>query len=143
MDNSILLRNIKKDDYNEYMTLMYEFTNYNYNLSKDIFDKNIDNINNDIHNIIVIIYNNELIGAGTIFKLIKVHNNPVGQIEDVIIKNNYRGKGYGKLIIDKLVEIGIKKFHCYKVILNCLDKNIEFYKKCGFKEVGIEMKYIC
>ena len=29
---------------------------------------------------------NKLIGAGTIFKLEKLHNNSIGQIEDVIIR---------------------------------------------------------
>ena len=143
MTSGITFRNLIKEDYNEYMDIMYEFTNYKYDLSKENFEKQIDNINNNnLQQIIVIIYNNKLIGAGTIFKLTKIHNNPVGQIEDVIIKNEYRGKGFGKLIIEKLIDIGINNFGCYKVILNCLDKNIDFYKKCGFQEVGVEMKCI-
>jgi glucosamine-phosphate N-acetyltransferase len=142
MYKNLLFRNIIKDDYNQYIDLMYQFTNYKYNLSKDDFDKYIDDINNNNkQTIIVIIYQNELIGAGTLFKLIKLHNNPVGQIEDVIIKDKYRKNGYGKLIINKLTEIGINNYGCYKIILNCINKNINFYKKCGFEEVGVEMKY--
>ena len=83
---------------------------------------------------------NKIIGAGTIFKLIKLHNNPVGQIEDVIITESYRKKKLGKLLIKELVRIAINEFKCYKVILNCLDKNIGFYLKCGFKVVGAEMR---
>ena len=143
MINNIVFRNIIKDDYYEYMNLMYEFTGYKYNLSKEDFEKHIDNINNNnIQQIILIIYNDELIGSGTIFKLVKIHNNPIGQIEDVIIKEEYRGKGLGKLIIEKLTEIGIKDYCCYKIILNCLDKNINFYKKCNYEQVGVEMKYM-
>jgi hypothetical protein len=29
---------------------------------------------------------------------------------------------------------------CYKIVLNCIDKNEEFYKKCGFQKVGNQMK---
>ena len=142
MNENIIFRNIIKDDYEEYMDLMYQFTNYKYNLSKEIFDEHIDNIsNNNIQKIIVIIYNNELIGAGTIFRMVKLHNNPVGQIEDVIIKDKYRGEGLGRMLIDKLTKLGLEDLSCYKIILNCLEKNINFYKKCNFQEVGVEMKY--
>ena len=50
---------------------------------------------------------------------------------DVIISEKYRGLGLGKKIIEELVKIGINEFKCYKIILNCLDKNILFYEKCG------------
>ena len=141
MDKLYNIRNLNKEDYESYLNIMFEFTNYKYNLSKENFDKYIDEINNhNNHKIIVIIYNKELIGAGTIFKLVKLHNNPVSQIEDVIILNKYRGKGLGKIIIQKLIDIGLNEFKCYKIILNCLNKNIDFYKKCGFEKVGVEMK---
>jgi glucosamine-phosphate N-acetyltransferase len=34
-----------------------------------------------------------------------------------------------------------KKKNCYKVILDCSEKNIPFYKKIGFKEHDISMRY--
>jgi glucosamine-phosphate N-acetyltransferase len=84
---------------------------------------------------------NKIVGAGTIFKLEKIHNNPIGQIEDVIIKESHRGIGLGKILIQKLSSIGLKDLNCYKIILNCLNKNIDFYKKCNFSIAGVEMKY--
>jgi glucosamine-phosphate N-acetyltransferase len=143
MNENIFFRKLIKEDYLDYMNLMFEFTNYKYDLSKEDFDKHIDEINNNsLRKIIVIIYNNKLIGSGTIFKLTKIHNNPIGQIEDVIITTEYRNKGLGKIIIEKLVDIGLNEFKCYKIILNCLDKNIDFYTKCKFQKVGSEMKYL-
>jgi predicted GNAT family N-acyltransferase len=141
MEKEIIIKEFDCDDnYNEYLELMYEFTNYKKDVTIEDFKTYIDN-RDKIR--ILVIYNdeNKLIGTGTIFKLEKLHNNPIGQIEDVIISEKYRGNGLGKLIIEKLVLVGLNEFKCYKVILNCLDKNIDFYKKCNFNIVGVEMKY--
>eukprot|EP01083_Nonionella_stella_P049084 130927_1 len=55
----------------------------------------------------------------------------VGHIEDVVTDVNYRGKGLGKLICNYAVNYA-KQNGCYKVILDCNDKNVGFYKRCGF-----------
>ncbi len=142
MESNIFLRELTFSDYEEYLKLMLEFTNYSYDITKEQFKLTLDkmNINNKI---IVLVNNNNIIGAGTIFRIEKLHNNPIGQIEDVIISEKYRGKGYGNMIINKLVDIGLNNMKCYKIILNCLEHNIIFYEKCGFQKVGVEMKYIC
>ncbi len=142
LDENFVLREIELDDYNNgYLELMYEFTNYKYDVKKDTF---IDYLKKSNVKIVIIFSkdDNKIIGAGTIFKIEKLHNNPIGQIEDVVITGKYRSKGYGKKIIDKLIDIGKNEFKCYKIILNCLEKNIGFYKKCNFDLVGVEMKYI-
>jgi len=131
----------EEDHFNDYFDLMYEFSNYKKDVSYDYF-KNYIKKNNKIKIIIIHNNKNKIIGAGTIFKLEKLHNNPIGQIEDVIISEKYRGLGLGKKIIKELVKIGIEDFKCYKVILNCLDKNIGFYEKSSFEIAGVEMKYI-
>ena len=144
MDNQYIICELEENDFEKYMELMYEFTQYKYDTTKEIFSKKMNNMKLNNYNKIILLYTfdkNELIGCGTIIKLEKLHNNPIGQIEDVIISEKYRGKGLGKIIINKLVMIGINEFKCYKIILNCLDKNIEFYTKCGFNIAGIEMKY--
>ena len=58
--------------------------------------------NNNFKIIVIKLYD-KIIGAGTIFKINKLHNNPIGQIEDVIINSEYRNKGLGKNIIEKLI----------------------------------------
>ena len=145
MDN-LIIREIEYEDYhNGYLELMFEFTNYCYNPGETEFKYYLDQMKHNTFSKILIIYSkieNKIIGAGTIFKLNKIHNNPVGQIEDVVINQKYRGLGLGKLIIENLTKIGLDEFKCYKIILNCLDKNIDFYKKCDFEICGVEMKYI-
>lgn len=141
--NNFVLRNIEYDDFDKgYMDLMYEFTNYNYPIIRDEFINFIDTRDNYR---IVVIYSEiekRIIGAGTIIIVRKIHNNPIGQIEDVIISEKYRKNGLGKQIIEKLIDIGKNEFKCYKIILNCLEKNIKFYENCGFVEVGVEMKLL-
>lgn len=137
------IRKLEKKDYKNYLDLMFEFTNYKYDITIETFNNEIDDMEKTkLKEIIILENNTEIIGAGTIFKLKKLHNNPIGQIEDVIITEKYRKLGLGKLIINELVQIGLNDMKCYKVILNCLERNIDFYKKCGFEKVGCEMKYI-
>ena len=143
MEN-LIIREIDSSDFNiGYMDLMYEFTNFNYPMNQENFTNYLNNHKDNIH--ILVIYdstNNKIIGAGSIFKINKLHNNPIGQIEDVIITKEYRKFGFGKLLINKLIDIGKNKFKCYKIILNCLEHNIQFYKNCNFNIVGVEMKLV-
>jgi RimJ/RimL family protein N-acetyltransferase len=141
--NNFTLRNIEYDDFDRgYMDLMFEFTNYQYPMTKEKFINFIDTQKN--YKTIVIYSEKEkrIIGAGTIIIVHKIHNNPIGQIEDVIISEKYRKNGFGKQIIEKLIDIGKNECKCYKIILNCLEKNIKFYENCGFINVGVEMKLL-
>jgi glucosamine-phosphate N-acetyltransferase len=145
IEENFIFREITNQDYNNgYLELLYEFTNYKHEINENEFKYYLSKMKNNKFNKIIVITtktDSKIIGAGTIFRLEKLHNNPIGQIEDVIISNSYRGYGLGKLLIEKLINIGLVEFNCYKIILNCLSKNKEFYKKCNFIDVGIEMKY--
>jgi glucosamine-phosphate N-acetyltransferase len=124
-----------------YLELMQDFSNYKKDVSSEVFEQYVSNCRDRR---IIVIRNTEqkIIGAGTIFKIEKLHNNAIGQIEDVMIAEQYRGKGLGKLIVRHLTQIGLDDFLCYKVTLNCLDKNIGFYDKCDFETTGVQMKWI-
>ncbi|KAJ3321893.1 Glucosamine-phosphate N-acetyltransferase-like protein [Boothiomyces sp. JEL0866] len=79
-----------------------------------------------------------IVGAGTIFVERKFvhHNGLVGHIEDIVTHSEYRGKNLGWLVIETLKYIGDQT-----VILDCSDKNVPFYEKCGFKQKEFEMAY--
>ena len=141
--HNINIREIQHDDFDRgYMKLLFQFTNYEYPIDKKQFISYLNEMKNRCE-IMVIHFqlDNTLIGAGTIFKIEKLHNNPIGQIEDVIIDEKYRKLGLGKKIINKLVDVGLNKFKCYKIVLNALEKNTDFYISCGFQKVGNEFKY--
>ena len=64
----------------------------------------------------------------------------VGHIEDVVTKKEYEGMGIGKALVLKALDFA-KKNKCYKVILDCSRNNAEFYKKMGFKEHELSMRF--
>jgi glucosamine-phosphate N-acetyltransferase len=64
----------------------------------------------------------------------------VGHIEDVVTRKEYAGRGIGLALVDKCINLA-KEEKCYKVILNCSPANISFYKKAGFREHEISMRY--
>ncbi|KAF7725198.1 N-acetyltransferase [Apophysomyces ossiformis] len=83
-----------------------------------------------------------VVAAGTIFVERKfVHKNGlVGHIEDIAVDANQQGKKLGLRIIQALKHIGAER-GCYKVILDCSQKNIPFYEKCGFQQKEYEMAW--
>jgi glucosamine-phosphate N-acetyltransferase len=83
---------------------------------------------------------NQIIGSATLLiepKFIHACGR-VGHIEDVVIRKNIHGGGFGKKLIDHLTKRAVLA-GCYKVILDCSDKNVGFYEKCGFIAKGREM----
>ena len=60
------------------------------------------------------------------------YGSKVGHIEDVVVANQTRDKGIGRALVEKCIEF-CKTDGCYKVILDCSNKNVPFYKECGFR----------
>ena len=75
----------------------------------------------------------------TINKLIR-GGNRVAMIEDVAVSKYSGSRGIGTMLIEKLKELAIEK-GCYKTILNCSEENIGFYKKCGFYQKEVQMRW--
>jgi glucosamine-phosphate N-acetyltransferase len=84
----------------------------------------------------------QIIGSTTLLIEQKfIHDGgKVGHIEDVTVNKNYEGKGVGSALVRKAIDFA-KQNNCYKVILVCSEKNIQFYKVIGFKEHEISMRY--
>lgn len=61
---------------------------------------------------------------------------PYGLIENVVTHSDYRKQGYGRLVLQKSVEIA-KVHNCYKVMLmtsSRMEGTHKFYEECGFKK---------
>ena len=56
-----------------------------------------------------------------------------GHIEDVVTRKGYEGMGVASVLMNKAMETA-KESGCYKLILDCDNKLIPFYKKFGFEE---------
>ena len=62
-----------------------------------------------------------------------------GHIEDVATRKGYESQG----IASQLITAALKKakvLGCYKVILDCRQELVNFYKRFGFKVAEVEMK---
>ena len=62
-----------------------------------------------------------------------------GQITNVAVSTEHRRKGYGRLVIDALIDYAIEH-HFYSISLEVRESNvaaISLYEKCGFEKCGI------
>ncbi len=86
----------------------------------------------------------EIVGSNTLLIEQKfIHNGgKVGHIEDVVTKKGYEGLGIGTALVGKSLRFA-RQMKCYKVILDCSEENVPFYRKIGFNEHGISMRYDC
>ena len=109
----------------------------------DSFSKNYDKkINESIFSSdevdgIVAIEKGNVLGYASIHYIKKITRKS-GIIEDVVVKENQRGKGIGKLLVNNLIEKA-KKNNCDKIILSSSEKNLKFYQKLGFQKNEFEM----
>ena len=109
----------------------------------DSFSKNYDKkINESIFSSdevdgIVALEDGSVLGYASIHYIKKITRKS-GIIEDVVVKENQRGKGIGKLLVNNLIEKA-KKNNCDKIVLSSSEKNLKFYQKLGFQKNEFEM----
>ena len=136
-----MIREIKRGDLNEkYFGLLSQ-------LSGEVKAVNKDGLwtqyNSNAHHK-VFVYEDMGFVVGTAAILIEhkfLHcGSHVGHIEDVVVDNEYRGKGVGEALIEHCREYATE-WGCYKVILNCAADKGECYEKCGFWADSIGMRY--
>lgn len=83
-----------------------------------------------------------IVATGTLLVEQKLYRNGqrVGHIEDICVDPAIHGKGLGRQMVNKLVEIA-KSNQCYKVILDCASDKEKFYEKCGFEHTNSQMAF--
>ena len=129
----MIIRKLEKKDFEEYISLINEFRLIRLDITKEIFETIYDTI--FLNSIIFVIeVNNTIIAAATLIMEQKfIHKlSKYGHIEDVIVNNEHRGKGYGKKIIKHIVEY-CKKNNFYKITLTCKEELVTFYEKNNFE----------
>lgn len=137
---SNIIRNISIEDYDRgYMNLLSQLTDTE-GITKKMFEETFVKMPSNQKIYIIENKKHELLASGTLVIEQKfIHGcKSVGHIEDIIVNDEFRGKGLGKAIVDHLVKKS-KEFGCYKCILNCSDDLIRFYNKSDFQRTGNEM----
>lgn len=137
-----MIRILEKKDFKKYIQLINEFRPIGIKISNNKFNEIYDIIfKNSI--IFIMEENNNIIGSSTLIIEQKfIHKlSKYGYIEDVVINEKYRGKGYGQKLIKHLVDF-CKKNNFYKITLTCNKKLIPFYKKNNFEVYDIHMSQL-
>lgn len=126
------IRELAKSDYNQVIELWTK------SLSNKFDNEiNIEHISDPSSITLVSVDNNTITGVASLY-IIKKLTRTLGLIEDVAVNENYRGKGIGKKLVEKLIGIATEK-KCDKTVLNSSEQNSEFYKKIGFEINEIQM----
>jgi GNAT superfamily N-acetyltransferase len=88
-----------------------------------------ERVSQGIHTFVGII-NGEIIATYSVLLERKIIHNGgmVGHLEDFAILPEFRGLGYGKQMIDHIMEF-CKENNCYKVIHNCQESLVSYYEK--------------
>ena len=135
-----IIRKLTHDDYDKYKILINEFRETEF--SQIQFENTLEYIR-PFSEIWVIEYNTDLVATGTILYERKfIYNHSVlGHIEDICVKQEYRGLGLGKKIVCHLMSCA-KERECYKTTLVCNENTAEFYKKCNLEQRGVQMSQI-
>lgn len=138
-------RLIQPSDYHlGLLTLLSQLTTVG-QISETQFLQQLKDINSNPNHLIYVIPDSptnpqKIIASGTLLiepKLIHQCSR-IGHIEDIVVDQNYRGHGLGRIIINHLIQQA-KLAGCYKIILDCHQDNVPFYEKCGFQPKEIEM----
>tara|TARA_B110001450_G_C17341392_1_gene367662 strand:- start:56 stop:505 length:450 start_codon:yes stop_codon:yes gene_type:complete len=146
MENIFTFRNIKTSDYERCKNILSQLTHKNEDFNIDKFSRLCSFLNSN-HRIICCIYHDIeaeieiIVGMSTIFIEPKlIHNcSCVGHIEDVVVDEKYRKMNVGKLMINELVNYA-KQRGAYKVILDCDEDKVGFYRRCGFYKSSAQMR---
>jgi glucosamine-phosphate N-acetyltransferase len=139
------IRELQVTDYDKgYLQLLGQLTVIDPSrISKEDFTNFVSGLS-PIHKIFVIEDLNQIIATTTILiepKLIHTMGK-VGHIEDVVVDEKYRSRGFGKQMINHAIQFATDK-QCYKVILDCVPDRVGFYIRCGFQPKGQFMaKYL-
>ncbi len=108
----------------------------NNNLSKNL-KEGFEGLKNNIY---IAIVNDIIVGCITLILEKKIIHNGmyVGHIEDVIVLQDYQHNGVGYKLVNYIINL-CKNNNCYKVILDCSEELIKFYKKNNMEKKNIQM----
>ena len=118
--------------------------------NEELYDRFLEDVsNNPNHHIYLGVCgggdgDEKVVCAGTLLIEPKmIHNySKAGHIEDIVVHEAHRRRGFGKQMIEFLTNKA-KEEGCYKVILDCSLENIQFYMMCGYDMKEQQMvKYI-
>ena len=138
--NNILIRSVVESDMDAVIEILQSISDFK--PSKSEYSNIWRSFDQQDHVCsLVAILDNTIVGYGSIAFETKIRGGKMGHIEDIVSHGDFRKKGIGRAILDALYIIA-QENGCYKVTLQCEERNIEFYQKCGYKLGGFSMQIL-
>lgn len=122
------------NDWKEYMKLRSQLSGFDKEISEEEFENRYSKMKGEIF---VMKEGDICVASGRLVVIPKFHDN-VGWIDDVVVDVKHRRKGFGKKIIEFLLNLAKEK-GCYKVVLGTKKETSPFYKTIGMVKSGYEM----
>lgn len=143
--NEFIMRELEETDYKlNYMNVLSQLTKAP-EVSPELFIQRVRDIRkeNDMHLVLVLISRKtgKIVASGTIWVEQKFINGleRVGYVEDIVVDSSERGKNLGRIIVEALMRIAFQEEDVQRVLLDCSDKNVPFYKKLNYEVNGSNM----
>ncbi|VDL42602.1 unnamed protein product [Hymenolepis diminuta] len=136
------LRPLKSSDY-DYLRLLKQLTEVG-DVSENDFDKRFNEFVARPRTYFIIVLEDlvskKMVGCATLVVELKIIHkcSKRGHIEDVVVDEDCRKQGFGKLLIGTLIKVGEAE-GCYKISLDCNQDKAIFYERNGFKQETISM----
>ncbi|XP_041468445.1 glucosamine 6-phosphate N-acetyltransferase-like [Lytechinus variegatus] len=135
----LLMRPLHIGDYDKgYLQLLSQLTTVG-NVSRELFEEQFlayKACPNSYYIIVIEDTNTgQVVASGTLgidFKFIHMCSKK-GNLDEIVVKEEYRGRQLGKLMVETLTLLS-QQVGCYKTALECKTENMAFYTKFGFKK---------
>ena len=145
--NKLKIRRANIDDVQAiYETIFEAFESYKKYYTREAYEMTVishieieKRIRSNKKEILVAVYNNEVVGTATI----KIGDKNNIHIQSMAVRPEYQEKGIGLCILEEINKLAQKK-GCKTVSLECfhpLRKAISLYEKCGFNRTGKTRDY--
>lgn len=137
--NDILIRKATKEDYAALMDLYNQFVGED-RYSKHTGDSFYAVLTNSANRIFIAVQENDLIGLATVsFRRVVRYSQPIAELDELYVKDEFRKKGVGKLLMNAVINESKKRKCCRIYIESGYKWTIAhaFYKSIGFTDNGL------
>ncbi|XP_030855561.1 glucosamine 6-phosphate N-acetyltransferase [Strongylocentrotus purpuratus] len=137
--NDLLMRPLQIGDYDKgYLQLLSQLTTVG-DVPRKLFEEQFHAYKACPNSYYIIVIEDtscsQVVATGTLgidFKFTHMCSKK-GKLDEVVVKEEYRGKQLGKLMVETLTLLS-QQVGCYKTTLECKTDNIPFYTKFGYKQ---------
>lgn len=144
--NNVSVRTIYPSELDQLLSLYKHLNPDDPDLNINEIQDHWEDIMSDQQMKIIVVENENMIVSTCVLVIIRNLTRsarPYGLVENVVTHPDHRKKGFGRLVLQKAIEIAKEK-KCYKVMLltsSRMDGTHEFYEECGFKK-GVKTGFI-